>query len=211
MSLNGMFLAREHLRYISGIHWYSIAFFLIMFLSYMIKDRLSLLSLPLIAVVYYAIHEAIFNVLFLPYHELRVPPNVEPFWYVEIAISAIVSCTAVAIFVKYRDKMFRHGRYRYLAAAFWLAFVILNVVWITQGFPVTTNVYDLRHFSLTNLNPAANVFEILYNTLFTSAFFFTFRFWLRRSGREKQEEPQIALIPEAVPEIKELGVNKEDF
>ena len=206
MSLNGMFLAREHLRYISGIHWYSITFFMIMFLSYMLKDRLTLLYLPLVGVVYYAIHEAFFNISFLPYHQLKSPPNVELFWYVEIAVSAVVTIVALGVFAIYRERMIRHGRYRFAAAALWAAFILLNLVWITQGFPVTTNVYDLRHFSHTNVNPTANDFEILYNTLFTSAFFFTFRFRLWRSSRrERSGELRAPAIPEPLPEIKKKG------
>ncbi|MHB8567752.1 MAG: hypothetical protein ACYC7D_07080 [Nitrososphaerales archaeon] len=73
-------LGREIFQYASGIHWCSIVIFLFMFLAYMLRDKASLLYLPLIMMIYYAIHEAQFN-FFLSYHGFNTPPEVNWTWH----------------------------------------------------------------------------------------------------------------------------------
>lgn len=169
--------SREGFPYFPGIHWYAILVFCGMFLAYALFDNTWVTMLPAIAVVYYSLHEGIFNIFFLSYHGFRLPSTAMT-WYFEMAMIILVAAVFLPLAYHYKDN-FVHRKWWSLSWKLWLVFIAYNLFWISVGFPVTVNVFDLSQFAKMNTDPVANLFELGYNVLFSACFFFTFAFKIR--------------------------------
>ena len=191
-------LAREDFRLASGVHWYAIAIFVVMAPAYKLRDRVSIIYLPLIAVAYYGTHESWFNLFFLGYHGFQIPPGANASWYGEVALSIVISAVLIvmAAFPKTRKLIVRKGSLK-LSLALWLGLLGFYIVWMLAGFPVTINVYNLSSYGSTKLNPVANALELAANIIFTAAFYFAFGF-----GARPKENPKKRIL-ETVSNVRE--------
>lgn len=179
MILHGIISREQVISDFSGIHWYAIEIFLVTFLAYMVRDKKNILYVPFVALVYYTLHEGFFNVFFLSYHGLVIPPKANTGWFVEIAFSAIVPAVVVILCVFRRGfarSMLRVSSRTWVIASVWAIFLAFNIGWMVSGFQITDDVFNLANYALTNVNPVANSFEVAYNVLFSVAFYATFRF-----------------------------------
>lgn len=159
----------------------------------MVRDKVSLIYFPLIVAVYYAIHEAQFNLFFLGYHGFKVPVALNFVWYAEIAADIAVCSITAAILIesqKWRERILRSGFSIRLAVFLWIAIVLFYFAWMAIGFPVSVNVFDLKDYTTTNVSLTANSMEFIENVLYTLAFYFTFRFSfrIRRNTTELEEK-----------------------
>jgi len=197
--LGGGLFAREDFRYASGIHWYAIEIFLLMFLAYMIRDRVGLIYLPALTVVYYAIHEAQFNLFFLAYHAFQIPLGVNWTWYLEIIVDVIICSGIAALLIsspKWRAVLLRSSSAR-IAGVLWISVICFYFVWMLAGFPVSINVFDLKDYGFTNHELVANEFELGVNVLFSASFYFTFLIGGKRelSPHGTEKVPETKSIP----------------
>ena len=184
MVLDGGILSREQYSFLPGIHWFSVLIFLSVLLAYVATDRginIFLWAIP-IAIVYYSLHEAIFNAFFLGYHGFQNPSGSTPIWQMEIGLVFLVTFAFLAIASKYRDRFLRADKMK-IAIAMWALLALLFIVRITQGFPVTINIYDYAALPSTVNDPVASAYELVTNVLFAPAFYFTFTIRLRGRGR----------------------------
>ena len=188
----GGFFARD----IIGIHWFYILIFLGMFAASMLMDKISGLYIFPIALVYYCLHEGIFNSFFIPYHNFQLPPNASLLWYGEIGMIAIVAPVFLIISVKYRKILFRDQKWRNISIALWASFLGLYLVRIAMGFPVTLDVYSPQTYAITNTSWLANGFEFTTNSLFAVSFYCTFSF----RDLEKLMDPRL---------LQRLGIHFE--
>ena len=148
-------------------HVYAIVFFFVGFLFYQLRDRLSIVWLPIVATIYYATHEGLFNVFFFGYNR-SLPPLI-PIAYIDLAVQVLVSGFFL-MFIALRPKSLLR-KHRRMAIAAWIILVAFDIAWFAVGFPVTASVF-------TGYHPIAiaSYFEIGWNALFTLAFFVTFSF-----------------------------------
>ncbi|MHB1907700.1 MAG: hypothetical protein ACYCQJ_02370 [Nitrososphaerales archaeon] len=172
--VQGGIFSREGFDYFPGIHWYAVLIFCGMFLAYAFFDNIAVLLLPVVALVYYSLHEGIFNAFFLTYHGLRLPSTTST-WYFEMALIIVTSVVFLPLAYFFKDTL-THRKWWSLSWKLWLAFLAYNLVWVAAGFPVTVNVFNLSQFASMNQDPIANLFELGYNALFSVCFFFTFAF-----------------------------------
>lgn len=163
------------------IHWLYIAMFLVVVLAYFAYDMTNVLYVIPIGVVYYCLHEALFNLFFLSYYRFQNPPGAATEWYEEMAVIAIVTPIFVALCIKYRNRLLRSGVLGKLSICLWGGLIVLFIVRMAYGFPVSVNVYDISgNYTLA----MANEFEFVTNVLFAITFFSTFSF-----GRKVKKKP----------------------
>ncbi len=172
--LGNMYAYGFYDRTIEGIHWYAVIFFLGMLLVYLARDKVNTLFALPIAATFYCLHEAIFNVFFLSYHMFLKPPSALPAWYYEMALIAVVTPVFLIVSWKFGDWLVRQGRWTIPYLASWVGFMVLTLVWMNYGFPVSANVYGI--YATNTPSTMANIFEISTNILFAFAFYITFSF-----------------------------------
>ncbi len=153
----------------------------------MLEDRAANLAYIIpIGLVYFCVHEVLFNAFFIPYNGFGNPAGVDPTWYLEIYGVFIITAIFIPVALKFKGRLLRTSRGRRwmaLSLALWASMIGLYIVRIAYGFPVTINVYDLAALSKTFNDPLANDFELATNLLFAFVFFFTFTFTLRKRKR----------------------------
>jgi hypothetical protein len=187
-------IAREQISFAPGIHWYAILIFLVMFVAYVIVDNTTILFFPFVAIAYYALHEGIFNLLFLGYHGFTSPPDANASWFTEIGSIIVVLFVYFTLVLAFRNRLFRKDSW-HTAWKLWTAFLVFNLVWIALGYPLTVDVYNTSNYGTTNGSVIANLFELGYNILFSLAFFFTFTFHIRKQSSSAVKDP-ITIDPE---------------
>ena len=197
MALSGP-LGRESLPLAPGMHWYAIAIVLVIFLAYMMRDRISIKYLPTVALVYYSIHEAQFNLFFMSYHGFGIPGGIKLPWYAELgtAIATSIVVIAQALSPKTRRNVLRNGAGR-VGISLWLSTFVFYGVWILAGFPVTINVYNPSVNAVTNFAPVASAFEFVQTIIFTIAFYYTLDFELGRRDRSERNRVGKKLVSES--------------
>ncbi len=178
LAFNGLY-ARGWLE----IHWLYIAMFLAVLIAYFLFDGINFIYVAPIAIVYYCVHEALFNAFFIPYNDLRNPCCAPIMWYHEMDVIAIVTPIFIAICLKYRKRILRSGEWKTFAICLWAGLIVLYAFRMAEGFPVTINVYG-------GSSPAAlaNEFEFATNVLFALTFYSTFNFG--RKMFEKMSKPK---------------------
>ncbi len=161
-------------RGVLGIHWLYITMFLAVLIAYFVFDNINVLYIVPIGVVYYCVHEALFNIFFISYNGFRTPFWASTTWYEEMATIAIVTPTFLIICWRFKGRFFRTGTMAKLSICLWSSLIALYFVRMAYGFPVSINIYDI--FGVDTASPLANEFELATNTLFAFTFFSTFRF-----------------------------------
>jgi len=190
--LGGDFLtSREALQFLpSGMHWFAVVIFVAVFLGYIAMDRrVNLLFIVPIGLVYYCLHEAIFNALFIPYNGFQAPAGGGPLWYTEIEIVLVVTLAFIPFAYRFRHRLLRFMKsaaWKKIAIASWAALAILYAIRIAMGFPVSINIFEFGTMYAGFNSTLANGFELATNIVFAVAFYSTFDFAFRRKSDTKE-------------------------
>lgn len=143
-------------RFAAGVHDYAILMALIagvLGFAYFRGSLIRGLAFPIIA---YSVHETLFNVFFLSYN-FSVPGLGYLLWWIEMGVLVAVSLTAIGL------RMFQLRR---AAIGSLLALTALTLLWMSLGFPVSTNIFQTAsQNAVNNTNILANGFEIAWNLL----------------------------------------------
>lgn len=169
-----MYAGGFYARAIEGFHWYSIIIFLVILLAYVGRDKIGIVFLVPIVVTYYCLHEAIFNAFFLSYHMFEKPFMATATWYQEMLAIAIVTPIFLMAAVKRGNRLLRTHKWSIVYLASWVCLIVLHLVWVGSGFPVSADVYDI--FGTNTPSPLANDFELATNLVFAFAYYVTFSF-----------------------------------